>query len=158
MKISCIHYILLFADVVPEYNIIVVLMFCVVTEPSVSVTTSAITNGRIFDTGQVLFLCMVTLIGIDTNFIPNVTTSWFGPNGLVENDTNSIIDNQQLLEMQSDFNFYITLLINNLNITNDNNTTYTCSVSVGASMEFPRYEYIEPNSAADSSSPLSIEG
>ena len=133
----------------------IIFIYLLVAKPSVSVSTNAVTDGRIFDTGQVLFVCSVTVFGIDSSFISNVTYSWYGPDGAVENSTDSIIE---VLTLSDSGTADITLLINNLNITSDNNTIYSCSVNYGASMNFISYEYIVPNSAADSSSPLVIDG
>ena len=121
-----------------------------------SVKTVAITSGAIFNTGQVLFLCMIELSGFDVSPAPNM--SWIGPNGMIDSSTKYII-NQENVEMNG-LNYFlnVSLVINDLNITTDNNTVYNCSLSVGAATQFVRHEYIIPNSAIDSTEPLIING
>lgn len=118
------------------------------------IVINEVTNERIFDTGEVLFSCTVTLDDFDTTISPDVNVSWIGPNGLIENSTNSIIEQE---EYEIDDSLYFntfTLLLSNLDIATDNNTVYNCTVTVTAASE----EYIEPNSASALSLPLVIEG
>ena len=107
-----------------------------------------------FDTGEVELSCFVTFVGFDdANIQRTSNVSWFGPNGLIQNGEDSIITEMQNVNQSFPSS---TLLLSGLNITLDNNTIYTCRVNV--SVEGTRYEFIEPNSAENSSLPLIIQG
>ena len=79
-------------------------------------------------------------------FIPESNLSWIGPNGMIDNSTKYLI-NEQSFEIMNGLDYFLnaTLLINDLNITTDNNTVYNCSLSVGAATQFASHEYIIPN-------------
>ncbi len=132
------------------------LFLFLVPQPFVSVETVAVTSGAIFDTGEVLFLCMIEFSGFDV--IPEPNVSWIGPNGMID-DSTKYVTNEQSFEMNGlDYFLNVSLLINDLNITTDNNTVYNCSLSVDAATQFANHEYIIPNSAIDSTEPLIING
>ena len=122
--------------------------------PFVDVSIKAITNGHIYDTGRVVLLCMVFLHDFDANIMPQLEVSWSGPTGLIQNDSRYSFGENSSMDILST-NYSLT--ISDLDINNDNNTIYTCNVSVSAHVNYSEHQFIQTNFASDVSSPLTIE-
>ena len=63
--------------------------------------------------------------------------SWSGPTGLIQNDSRYLFGENFGMDILST-NYSLT--ISDLDINNDNNTIYTCNVSVSANVTYSKHQ------------------
>ena len=114
-------------------------------QPSVTIDIIPVTSGHIYDTGSVSIICATSI----TFTNPSVTFSWSGPAGPVQTSGRYFINDTVL-----DQTYSSSLIISELSFDTDNNTQYSCEVTVGSN----ELDQVISNSAVGISEPIILEG